>query len=159
MPGSAQDPVGLAAAQRFHSAPPREKEGSFRHLREAVFVEFKGFSHVCIEGDPPAFSRLAFPDGDVLAESAVGKIVDVAPGQGQQVADPQGRIDPHTHHSVIAQIAFLIKEIIFQCSDIFGLSNWLSCTHLLKPPVLTRCFCNSWPRFQTREQVFMPPAM
>ena len=158
-PGRAQDTVGLAAAQRPSPAPPGEEERPPCHSREAVPVGFQGLRCISVQRILRLLAGLALGDGDMLAEPAVLKVIDVVPGQGQQVADPQGRIDPHTHHSVIAQIAFLIKEIILQCSDIFGLSNWLSCTHLLKPPVLIRCFCNSWPRFQTREQVFMPPAM
>ena len=111
-PGRAQNAVGLAAAQRLFLTAPREYKHFFRYHWKAVFIEFQGFTHACVQGNLPLLSRFAFPDGNMFPEAAFSKMIDVAPPKGQQVADPHGGINPHTYDGIITQIALLIKEII-----------------------------------------------
>ncbi len=153
-PGRAQDTVGLAAAQRPSPAPPGEEERPPCHSREAVPVGFQGLRCISVQRILRLLAGLALGDGDMLAEPAVLKVIDVVPGQGQQVADPQGGIEPQAYHGVVPQVVLLMKEIVLQRLDVLGLTDGFSRTHCLKPPVLFRCsVLYSWPGFQTQEQV------
>lgn len=109
-PGRAQNAVGLAAAQRLLPAPTRKDKGFPCYPWKAVFVQPEGFYNVCVQCNLCFLSRLALSDGNMLPEVAICKIVDIAPGQGEQVADPQGRINTQAYHGVIAQAALFIEK-------------------------------------------------
>lgn len=61
----------------------------------------------------------------MVAESVLLKIVDILPGEGKDIADAKGGVDPSTDQGVIPQIGLFLKIIIFQRRKVFFVFNWL----------------------------------
>jgi len=68
-------------------------------------VEPKGLDDLIVEGDGLLLTGFMFGQGNMRLEPSVILVIDIAPAEAKQIADPQRRTGCHDDHRMVAILA------------------------------------------------------
>ena len=123
--GSAEDTPRLDAGDRLLiSATVREDVLS----PTTRIVESESLNSLRIKGDSFLLAGFMLGEMDVLIELTVAFVIDIAPAESQEVADPQGSASSEDDQDVVAILA-ANQKVICEGFKIGFVANRFSCCH------------------------------